>query len=155
MRIWICLFLSAMALGAAEKPAGEKKSAKPAAKQAGAARKPAAAAVPAGAVESEPGLWRHTDEQGRKWIYRKTPWGVSRVEDKPQSAKEEKRESADRKAGTDGMKAFDDGEFVRFERPGPFGIYKWRKKKSELDEAERRAWERAGGSASRDDGKQE
>ena len=32
---------------------------------------------------------------------------------------------------------------IRFERPGPFGPYRWQKKKSELDSDERAAWERA------------
>ena len=27
--------------------------------------------------------WHYTDAQGKKWIYRKTPFGVSRMEDKP------------------------------------------------------------------------
>jgi hypothetical protein len=31
---------------------------------------------------------------------------------------------------------------VKFERPGPFGTYKWEKKKTDLDAGEKAAWER-------------
>src|SRR4051812_42658113 len=39
--------------------------------------------VPPGAVEHETGRFYYTDPQGKKWIYTKTPFGVSRMEDKP------------------------------------------------------------------------
>jgi hypothetical protein len=42
----------------------------------------------------------------------------------------------------DGIIATDDGEAVRFERLGPFGIYHWRRNKSELDAGEQAAWDR-------------
>ena len=42
-----------------------------------------------------------------------------------------------------GVKAFDAGDAVRFERPGPFGVYRWQTSKSELSEMERAAWDRA------------
>ena len=38
-----------------------------------------------------------------------------------------------------GIKATEDGDTVRFERLGPFGVWKWEKKKSELDETEKAA----------------
>ena len=100
--------------------------------------------IPAGAVESEPGTFKYTDPQGKKWIYRKTPWGTARLEDKPDS-------EADRAAQMErfaNVKAIEDGDTVRFERPGPFGVYKWQKKKSDLDEMERAAWTRAKNDAS-------
>jgi hypothetical protein len=37
------------------------------------------------------------------------------------------------------IKATEDGDIVRFERQGPFGLWKWEKKKSELDEGEKAA----------------
>ena len=40
-------------------------------------------AIPKDAVEYEPGSFRATDAAGKKWIYRKTPFGVARLEDKP------------------------------------------------------------------------
>jgi hypothetical protein len=95
--------------------------------------------IPKGAVETDPGTFRYTDSDGKKWIYRKTPFGVSRLEDKPtDDAAAVKQADA-----TEGIKAVEDGDSVRFERPGPFGAYKWTKKKSELDESERAALERS------------
>ena len=38
-----------------------------------------------------------------------------------------------------GIKATEDGDKVRFERQGPFGVWKWEKKKSELNETEKAA----------------
>ena len=38
-----------------------------------------------------------------------------------------------------GIKATEDGDIVHFERQGPFGVWKWEKKKSELDETEKAA----------------
>ncbi|MBM3747018.1 MAG: hypothetical protein FJW34_14605, partial [Acidobacteria bacterium] len=44
--------------------------------------KPAAAAsptvIPKEAKQIEPYTWRYTDDQGKNWIYRKTPFGVVR-----------------------------------------------------------------------------
>ncbi|HWQ53311.1 MAG TPA: hypothetical protein VN442_06480 [Bryobacteraceae bacterium] len=147
MRIWICLFVAVAALCAAEKPAATKARAK---QEANRTRKVEAVVVPPGAVETEPGTWQYTDKQGRKWIYRKTPFGMARVEDK-QSA-EEPSSAADPKA--ESLEAFEDGEFVRFERKGPFGVYKWRRSKKDLNTAEQQAWDRAQASAARESGKE-
>ena len=82
MRMLMCLLLSVTALPA-EKPAAETKAAKPAFRQsAGRAQAPAAVALPRGAVEVQPGTWRYTDQQGRNWIYRNTPFGIARFEEK-------------------------------------------------------------------------
>ncbi|MFB3776172.1 MAG: hypothetical protein ACE141_01140 [Bryobacteraceae bacterium] len=40
------------------------------------------------------------------------------------------------------MRAFEEGDTVRFERQTPFGVKKWSKKKSELDETEQAVVER-------------
>jgi hypothetical protein len=93
--------------------------------------------IPKGAVETEPGTFRFTDAQGKKWIYRKTPFGVARAEDRP--APDQASKAAD---AYPGVKAIEDGEVIRFERPGPFGVYKWTAKKSELNEMERTVWNR-------------
>ena len=94
--------------------------------------------IPAGAVESEPGTFRYTDAQGKKWLYRKTPFGIARLEDVP-SGKAVPSDTAE--PGT-GVKATEDGDTIRFERPGPFGVYKWQKSKAELDEMELAVWNR-------------
>ena len=138
MRVFFLIIVSAALLSAAGQQA-KKKAAAPAAVK---TVKPLE--IPAGAVESEPGTFKYTDPQGKKWIYRKTPWGTARLEDKPDS-------EADRAAQLErfaNVKAIEDGDTVRFERPGPFGVYKWQKKKSDLDEMERAAWTRAKNDAS-------
>jgi hypothetical protein len=94
--------------------------------------------LPAGAVEVEPYTYTYTDPKGVKWIYRKTPFGLARFEDKPAA-------STDAPAPPlgAGMTATDNGDSVRFERPGPFGVYRWEKKKDDLTGDERAAWQRS------------
>lgn len=94
--------------------------------------------IPASAVEFEPGSYRYTDPKGKKWILRPTPFGIARIEDtgKPLPKKGERDHSMD------DVKVTEVGDSVRFERPGPFGTYKWVKKKTDLDEGEKAAWER-------------
>ena len=136
MKLKIC-FLAVLAIGLAQaedRQAPKKVSAK---------KKPAPApaaeiTIPAGATLVEPGTYTFTDPQGKKWIYRKTPFGIARAEDKPAEA------VAAPAAGPTTI-ATEDGDIVRFERPGPFGPYRWTKKKSELDSDERAALERSTG----------
>jgi hypothetical protein len=107
--------------------------------------------IPAGAVESEPFTYRYTDAQGKKWIYRKTPFGIARLEDVPaDKTLRSDRAEADRLADVKGsdVKATGDGDTIRFERPGPFGVYKWQRSKSELNEMEQAAWNRQQAQAS-------
>ena len=94
----------------------------------------AAAEIPAGAVKGADGSFHYTDVQGKKWIYRTTPFGIARVEDKPVEAKPLELPP--------GMKATEEGDVIRFERPGPFGTYRWQQKKTELNEMEEAAWNR-------------
>ena len=60
---------------------------------------------------------------------------IDRIEDKPV-------EVSAAQSG-DGITAKEDGDTIRFERPGPFGTYRWQKKKSELADDEKAAWERS------------
>ncbi len=93
-------------------------------------------AIPRGAVKSVDGSYRYTDTQGKKWVYRATPFGVARVEDKPVAAEPPAEQRfAD-------VKAFEAGDHIRFERPSPFGIYKWERAKTELTAMEKAVWER-------------
>ena len=92
--------------------------------------------LPPGAVQVDAGTYTFTDSKGKKWIYRQTPFGLSRAEDKPSQG------AAPASAGSY-LTATEDGDKVKFERPGPFGVYRWEKKKSELDDDERAALERS------------
>ncbi|HVW85353.1 MAG TPA: hypothetical protein VHB50_11765 [Bryobacteraceae bacterium] len=106
------------------------------------AKKPAAPVaqpltIPKDAVANADGTYSYTDKQGKKWIYSKTPFGVSKIAD----------------MGPGGAPAFnatpkeqlihatDSGDTVKFQRQTPFGTTKWEKKKSELTDEERRIFE--------------
>jgi hypothetical protein len=107
--------------------AADRKTAQP-------APPPKALEVPAGAVEFERSAYRYTDAQGARWIYYKTPFGVTRVADVPAPPKPVET--------YDDVKAVEDGNTIRFERPGPFGIYHWQRSKDQLNEMERAVWNR-------------
>ena len=134
MRLFFAIVISAAALMAA--PQEKKQDQKPAPVKAADGSKPMA--IPAGATRSEDGDFHYTDPQGKKWIYRQTPFGVARLEEKSEA--QTNALMADKAAG---IKATEDGDKVRFERQGPFGVWKWEKKKSELDATETAALQKA------------
>jgi len=90
MKLFLVVCVSALALSAAA-PQAQKKSA-PAAQKATAKAAPKVndaskpMAIPSDAVLAEDGDYHYTDPQGKKWIYRKTPFGVTRMEDSPERA---------------------------------------------------------------------
>jgi len=131
MKLKIC-FVIALAIGMARAEDGQAQRKADPKKKSG---PPAELTLPAGAKMVEPGTYTFTDAQGKKWIYRKTPFGLARLEDKPAETKA---------AASTGpvTTATEDGDIVRFERPGPFGMYRWQKKKTELDDDERAALDR-------------
>ena len=138
MKLLLVVCMSALTLSAAA-PQAQKKSASAtpkavakAAPKVGDASKPMA--IPSDAVLGEDGDYHYADPQGKKWIYRKTPFGVTRIEDSPERAAAKAAA-----ANGAGIKATEDGDIVRFERTGPFGVWKWEKKKSDLDDSEKAA----------------
>lgn len=144
MKLFFVVFAAALALSATD-PQAQKKQTPQAAKVADKAAprvvnasKPMA--IPAGAVQGPDGDHHYTDPQGKKWIYRKTPFGVARLEDVPERAAAQAAAQAAAVSAAF-IKATEDGDKVRFERLGPFGVWKWEKKKSELDETEKAALE--------------
>jgi len=104
---------------------------------------PAPLTVPANAVQVSPGLYRWTDKDGKGWMYRRTPFGVSRWEEDSEDTKQ--------KAIVQQTTAVEQGDSVRFERDSPFGKQTWVKKKTDLDETEQKIWarQRQNSSASR------
>jgi hypothetical protein len=91
--------------------------------------------IPSDATPLPDGSFRHVDKNGKKWIYRNTPFGVSKSEEHPAAAVVDQ-------ITDDPAKSEDLGESVRFTRPTPFGPKVWTKKKTELDTYEKGIWER-------------
>jgi hypothetical protein len=133
------IFCLAAAAGAASGQTDTAKAKTPASKAA-----PAEVKIPAGAVKTEDGSYKYTDAKGKKWIYRNTPFGVAKSEEKPvdplatpfgkakpQAAPTEQPKTAT--VDTNPTRVFDQGDSYRFERDTPFGISKWTKKKTDLD----------------------
>jgi len=132
MKLKFCILtlLTVLVVSAEDKQSAKKASAKKA------ATPPPALTLPAGAVPGERGTYTFTDAKGVKWIYFETPFGLAKREDKP-------TEKANTLPPGSVVNAFEDGDKIRFERPGPFGTYRWEKAKSDLDAEERAAWERS------------
>jgi len=98
--------------------------------------------IPADAVRIDPYTYSYTDAQGKKWIYHKTPFGITRAEDKPASLEEAQKAQDDRARLIESTKAVEDGDTIRFEQASPFGTTRWQRKKAELNDMERAVWER-------------
>lgn len=100
-------------------------------------RKSQTLTLPSDAKELEPGTWRHTDKEGTVWIYRKTPFGLARYPETKAEADDGKKNQNTSTL----IKAYDEGDKVRFERHTPFGKQVWTRQKTELTEEETKALE--------------
>jgi hypothetical protein len=137
MKLLIALCFSAAALSFASPAASQ--DAKPADKSAKAeAPDKPFTEIPAGALQIEPGAYRYTDAKGKKWILFQTPFGIAKKEDTGEPLRKKVQEPRTMQ----GVKMIEDGDSIKFEREGPFGTYKWSKKKSDLTDEEKAAWER-------------
>jgi hypothetical protein len=92
---------------------------------------------PKSAVEVSRGTFRYIDPQQKVWIYRQTPFGWMKAEEK------ELQQAAPAAAALPETRVVEDGDSVRFERNTPFGPQRWKRKKSELTEQEKQIFERA------------
>jgi hypothetical protein len=90
--------------------------------------------IPKDATPVGDGSFRYVDKDGKKWIYRTTPFGVSKSEERPTAQIVQ--------AGEDPARSEDLGDTVRFTRPTPFGPKVWTKKKTELDAYEKGIYDR-------------
>jgi hypothetical protein len=106
-----------------KKPAPAPKAAAPAQAQ----------TIPAGAVLVEPFTYRSTDSNGKVWMYRQTPFGISKWEESATAAPQPPP------AKSEPVVVTDLGDSVRFERKTPFGGGTWVRKKTELTDEEK-AW---------------
>ena len=87
--------------------------------------------IPKGATQVEPNLYRATDSNGKTWMYRQTPFGLSKWEDTGAAAQQPPPAQSEPVAITDL------GDSIRFEKKTPFGATKWTRKKSELTDEEK------------------
>jgi len=86
--------------------------------------------LPKDAKQIGPFSWSATDTNGKKWIYRKTPFGLVRSEDKPEAQPEAESKMP--------VTFTDQGDSIRFDRKSPFGTTTWTKKKTELNDDEKK-----------------
>jgi hypothetical protein len=70
-----------------------------------------------------------SSKDGKTYVQHQTPFGTAKYEAKPE-------EKAVEEAPSD-VRAYDQGDTVRFEKKTPFGVSRWTRKKSELDASER------------------
>ena len=113
--------------------------------------------IPKTAVEVEPGVYKQTEDSGKTYIFRKTPFGVVKSLEKAKTSKPADDPAPATKPAatatpfgdvkapskTEQIKVTERGDVLEFERASPFGSYKWKAKKSELKDSEREAWERS------------
>ena len=140
------LFLLLAALSLAAQPAAPKAAPRP-------------AGVPANATEVDPDTWRLTGKDGKTWMIRRTPFGIMRnleQKDSPTAKRSEPMPASDRDRAPNGVKlagagpdvlelinVVEKGQDLVFTKPGPFGVYTWTRKKTQLNEDETIVWDRA------------
>jgi glucose/arabinose dehydrogenase len=89
--------------------------------------------IPKDATQNPDGTYSYADKTGKKWIFTKTPFGISRREDMagvPAAIPAQDKQQF--------IQATDNGDTVKFVRQTPFGTTNWEKKKSDLNDDERR-----------------
>ena len=91
--------------------------------------------LPTAAAPSGPNQWTHTDAQGKEWIYRQGPFGLTRAPKHAAVVSESRLH--------EGISVVEQGDLVHFSRQGPFGLTQWTKKLDEVNEVERTAMEKS------------
>jgi hypothetical protein len=101
--------------------------------------------VPKDAVELEAGRYRWKDEKGQAWIYQSSATGMMKTREvEGEDAKQGPLGAKIAAAGSDALHLVsvkEEGDSLRFTKPGPFGKYSWVKKKTQLDDDEKKVWE--------------
>jgi hypothetical protein len=93
--------------------------------------------IPTDAVAKPDGGYSYTDKAGKKWIYTKSAFGVSKIEDKGDAAANPFASPSANQV----IRSTDNGDTVKFQRQTPFGVAVWEKKKSEMTDEERHVFE--------------
>lgn len=93
--------------------------------------------IPKGALKTDDG-YRVVDAKGKVWIYRETPFGVTKAAYKAPLPVVAPDPSKDTK-----VTAQEAGDSILFQRTGPFGVSHWQKKKDALTPDEQAIWNRA------------
>lgn len=120
----------------------------------------AAEKLPAGAVRTGPYTWRHTDKEGKVWIYRETPFGLMKQDARyapdaadhgaPVEPKKDyietpfgnmKVQDLEKRPAGPALRVREEGGKLHFERETPFGVQKWTRDKTMLTPEEKKAWE--------------
>jgi hypothetical protein len=95
--------------------------------------KTATPSVPAGAKRIDAYTWHHTDAKGKEWVYRQTPFGLTKA---PKQTKVEELPDSDVPVQVE-----DKGQKLVFKRINAFGAQTWERAKIELNEDEKRYWD--------------
>ena len=103
--------------------------------------------IPQGSVEIEPNIFKYTDKSGAIFYYRRSPFGVQHYvpptkDSVTQNTQTRPSTPLPTTVSTTETQAVEQGDSVKFTRPGPFGVYTWIRKKSELSEEEKEAFEK-------------
>jgi hypothetical protein len=93
--------------------------------------------IPKDAMARPDGSFLWTDKDGKQWAFRQSPFGVMKY---PAPAQADAPPAAPA-AVNKNVRVIDKGETVRFEKPTPFGVVAYEKKKTELTDDERRMYE--------------
>jgi hypothetical protein len=131
----ILLLLGSASLAAADDKTPDKNAPPPVAKT-------QETGIPADAVQIAPFTYRFCDAKGKAWIYRQTPFGVSRREELPVPPEEAKRNQEAKDRLIEATRAVEEGESIHFTRDSPFGPIEWRRNKADLTEIEQAVWSR-------------
>ena len=132
----LLVLAAAMPAPAAQNKPGANEKAVPAAqpKKTTAAQGKKNASTPPG-KSTTPGPKRITDADGKVYEIRETPFGPMKFP--------VKTEDSARVTSADAfLKIVEEGDSLRFRRQTPFGVTEWVRKKSELNDTEKQAWER-------------
>jgi hypothetical protein len=133
----LLLVVAAMPVPAAQdKPDANGKAAPAAEQKKAAAAQTKKDAPPADAKKSTTTSPRRvTDADGKVYEIRETPFGPMKFPVKTEEAARESSADAF-------LKVVEQGDNLRFSRQTPFGVTEWVRKKSELTDSEKQAWER-------------